>query len=263
MVSQIGSAASSSMQFIPEIFQKLGAADVDGKSGLSKSELSTINAGTNAEDTSFLETLSEKFDELDTNKDGQLSAEEIATAMPQEPMGAPPGFELEASKETQAIGASEAEKSSTEELLEKIKEALVNSFADSYAKNDSDEDAKTISSLLESANTDGIEGLSLDELKAAGESGSSGNSKIIQKLMDNFSAYDADGDGQLSKKEMLAALPKQFSRQEMAEMSESKNVLGAIGSALEKSSGAMVQKLINSYQNGDLSKLASTLNFAI
>jgi len=58
--------------------------------------------------------------------------------------------------------------------------------------------AKDKASKLRDADTDGSGGLSFDEAEAAG----------MQRLLDHFDQVDADGDGEVTPKELRAAMPK-------------------------------------------------------
>lgn len=59
--------------------------DKDGVEGLSKDELSSINTNDKNGTANLIDNLIENFDALDTNQDGQLSAEEIQAEKPEEP----------------------------------------------------------------------------------------------------------------------------------------------------------------------------------
>lgn len=273
MLSSIENDASDSIkQMMAQMFQKIGAADTDGKAGISKIELSSVNAGDDVGGAAFLKSLNEKFDELDADADGQLSAKEIASSMPpSEPMGPPPGLEIDSEEtgktlETSAAKSSDdiKQKETNENLMDKIIEAFVNSFTDSYKKKDAGDDSeKAIASLTASANTDGKAGLSLDELASADTSKNGKMSGLVKDLIDNFTTYDKDGDGQLSQSEIKEAMPKQFSKQEMAAMLDQKDKYESFGSLLGSASGKFVQQLLDSYKNGNLSNLASTVSLAL
>jgi len=58
--------------------QKLFACDKDGKTGLSKAELDKFLSGS-GEVPEFAKKLAEKFSEVDKNKDGQVSKEELGS----------------------------------------------------------------------------------------------------------------------------------------------------------------------------------------
>lgn len=252
MVSSINAAESSIQQLMLQMYQKMSAADTDGIAGLSKEELSSIDVGNDVGGAGFLQSLTAQFDKIDANGDGQLSAEEIAFAKPsKEPLGPPPGLELT------STGSSE----STDNIMEKILKKLSEKFTDSYKKAESGDKspANAIASLCAKADTDGVKGLSLDELSAVDTSKDTRQAGFINNLIENFKSIDTDGDGQLSQSELQNAIPKQFSKQEMAAMN---NSFGSFG-GLSNLSGNLVQKLLNSYQNGDLSKLVSSLSVAI
>lgn len=91
-----------------QMYQKLNAANTDGVSGLSKKELSSVNPGDDVGGAAFLKSLTEQFDALDKNQNGQLSAQEI---FPSEnlngQMGPPPGLDL-SSKAGNSFNLNEA-----------------------------------------------------------------------------------------------------------------------------------------------------------
>lgn len=78
-----------------QMYQKLNAANTDGVSGLSKKELSSINPGDDVGGAAFLKSLTEQFEALDKNQNGQLSAQEIFPPnVLNGQMGMPPGLDL-------------------------------------------------------------------------------------------------------------------------------------------------------------------------
>lgn len=86
MVSDINSTADDSIQLMmAHMYQKLNKADTDGTAGLSKSELSSIDAD-NKTGAAFLKSLQEQFDALDKDGDKQLSSNEIASLKPNNPL---------------------------------------------------------------------------------------------------------------------------------------------------------------------------------
>lgn len=256
MVSSIGSSDDfSTQQLYATLFKKLGAADTDGTKGLSKTELSTIDFEGNVEGSAFLKSLNEQFEDLDTDKNGQLSADEISMVSSSDNFGPPPGLELESSEDST---------SNNLDTIKKIKEASTEAFLGSYA--DSDDEASKVESLISSADADNSKGLTADELSAAQVKSGSGKSDFISDLAKNFGKYDANGDGELSKSELMAAMPKgQFSQQEqkaMIENNHKNSFLSDLGGSFEGAS-SLVQKLINSYKSGQLQQIASSLNIAI
>lgn len=81
MVSNVNSAdLSNANNIISEMYKKIKAADTDGINGLSKKELASIDTG-NSIGSAFLEALSEQFDKLDADKNGQLSQSDLETAI--------------------------------------------------------------------------------------------------------------------------------------------------------------------------------------
>lgn len=245
MVSTIGSAASDSVQMMmAQMFQKMQSADTDGVKGLSKSELSSIDSSNDAGGTAFLKSLSSQFNELDADGNGQLSQSEIASAKP--PEGGP--------------DQSGNLKSKIEDLLEKLLQealqAMANSTTDVTSTASASSDSKTseVKPLdLSKADTDGTEGLSLSELKSVDTSSDSKAANFVNDLVNNFDSIDSNGDGQLSKDEVKAAMPPPPPPM-MADNSSNylNNSLGNLGDSFSKLSSSFIQKLISTYQSGSL-----------
>lgn len=96
MTAGIQSTDTDNLQLMmAQMYQKLNAANTDGISGLSKKELSSINPGEDVGGATFLKSLTEQFDALDKDANGELSAQEI---FPSDnlsgQMGPPPGLDL-------------------------------------------------------------------------------------------------------------------------------------------------------------------------
>ena len=76
-------------------------ADTDGVSGLSKDELKSISAEKNTDAAAFLKSLNEQFDKIDSDSNGQLSAEELTNSpivkSVLSQMGPPAGMIIESS----------------------------------------------------------------------------------------------------------------------------------------------------------------------
>ena len=92
MVSEINDNVMQLMML--RMQSKMQQADTDGLSGLSKAELASVDTGANLDAEAFLKTLTEKFDTIDKNQDGQLSTDEILKSTLQQPLGPPPGLFL-------------------------------------------------------------------------------------------------------------------------------------------------------------------------
>lgn len=227
MVSTISNTATDNIQLMMQMFQKMKAADTDGTNGLSKSELSSIDSGSDTSGAAFLKSLTNQFDSLDADKNGQLSASEIATAKP--PEGGP-------------AARSNSSTDSIEQLLEKLlqeaMQAISNKFKNASTENDSNSVQKV---SLGSADTDGTKGLSLAEVSSLDTSKDTGKANFVNNLISNFKTLDTNSDGQLTQNELQAA------------KTTSQNELGsAIGKTLGNLSASFAQKLINSYQSASL-----------
>lgn len=296
MVSSIGSTSTDNIQqMMAQMYQKLGAADTDGTKGVSRDELSAIDSSGDVGGSAFLKSLSDQFDELDADASGELSINEIASAKSlKEPMGPPPGLTIGSSEDsegTDLLGSvdksaevggtqkadSTEEGTSAKDMIEELLQKLMASFAEGFSTSGSDEDkekaaatVKAIKDLSSLAEKDGIVGLSKDELSAVDTTDNKELSKLVSSLLSKFDGLDSSSDGQLSITEMKESLPnKQFSRQELSAMSENSSLTGEDSSSndLAKSfgdlTGKFVQKLINSYQDGGLSKMASSVGLTV
>lgn len=287
MVSSISSTATDSIQLMmAQMYQKIGAADTDGTAGLSKDELSSIDSSSDAGGTAFLQSLSDQFSQLDTDGNGELSSSEIALAKPPSsgPMGPPPGLDIGTTDDTSKTSSTTAsnstdstnstESSSTKDLIEQLFEKLMKALSDSFSKDSSEASANgstfenAISSLGSTANTDGTAGLSKSELAAVDTSKDPNESKLISDLVNKFNSLDKDGDGQLSQSEMQEILKgKQFSTQELASIakvnsSENSNS-SSLGNSFNDLTSSFVQKLLNSYRDGGLSTIASSVGLSV
>lgn len=297
MVSSINSADPNIMQLMAGMYQKMSAADTDGSGSLSKAELSSIASNDSADSSPFLKALVEKFDDIDSDGDGQLSAKEIGAIRPHGPLGPPPGLDLGDELSTKEIGsirphgpvnqesdsdsanvtnvqsASAAKSpdgvsstdptssnSSIEAMIEKVLNQLMEAVSKGAEKLADEINSKSNSSSVDklaSADTDGKAGLSVAELSSIDTSKDIGRANFIKNLTENFAKFDTNGDGQLSKDEIIASKStKNPTATGANSIASGLNALGGI-------SGAFAQKLINSYQNGGLSNLASSLNLAV
>lgn len=280
MVSSISSSESNIQQMMALMLQQMGSADTDGISGLSKTELSSVDAGGDIGGSAFLKSLTEQFDSLDTDGSGQLSSEEISKAMPPKgAMGPPPGLPIDSdgdsdltdAKKTGSANSSSATDTSSAgnslaDAIEQLISSLLESFSESFDKNSSSasNDAaaqEAVKSVTSAADSDGNGAVSLNELSSIK---SADISDLSNQLSRNFKTYDTNNDGELSAEEIKAAMQKpdkQFSMRELAAMS-SNDGSNAYGSLLGGSSSNFVQKLISGYQNSGLSNIASSISLA-
>lgn len=91
-MTAISSSADDNIQRMMSLM--FNSADTDRISGLSKAELSAIDTSGDVNGTEFINSLMDQFDQLDTDKNDQLSIKEIESAKPTEPMGPPPGLNI-------------------------------------------------------------------------------------------------------------------------------------------------------------------------
>lgn len=267
-------------QLMAEMYQKMSTADTDGVAGLSQSELSSISTTENSGDSAFLESLSKQFNQLDTDGNGQLSSSEIALARPSEPMGPPAGLDLEilpeetnSSDETddtysiQSAKTNETTNStdSFNDLISKLWESFLASFNEKNDDSDSDsgtDSDNALTSITKLADTNASNSISMEELFSIDTGNTSGNTDFINNLMNNFTSYDSDGNGELSQSELKAAtLTKDL--QQTSAITNSEEATNNITNSIRNLSSSFVQKLMDNYQNGNLSNLASSFNLNI
>jgi len=142
---------------------------------------------------------------------------------------------------------------------------LLENFAASFDKTDESEDAdelkEQIKSLVSEADTDENGGLSLDELSSVDTSNDSDKAEFVNDLISQFKSLDENGDGELSISEMQKlAKQKQFSAQELKEMSESFASSSTFGADSKNMSSAVKQQFLSIYQNCDLSDSTSSIS---
>lgn len=130
MVSGINNAAEDSIQLMAQMYQQLNKADTDGVSGLSKGELSSINTGNDVGKADFLKALQEQFDALDTDGNGQLTADEIAKLEPQKAAQMP--YDTNMASIEQSCKSLGDLASSAGESLGKLASTFVHKLMDSY-----------------------------------------------------------------------------------------------------------------------------------
>ncbi len=240
MISSISSTAQDSIQLMmQQMLGKISAADTDGTVGLSKDELSAIDSTGNVGTSTFLKSLSEQFDTLDADGNGQLTADEISAARPPEPMGPPPGLTISDNSDTS---------SSSSDLIQQLLESILDNLAESYGDESSESTAENkINSLTSSADADSNGSLSMSELSSINFDDNEGQTGFVKDLMTNFENYDTDSDGQLSSDEMLSAMPK-----EQTNLTDGANSLKSLASSF-------IEKLLDVYKNSDMQSKLSAL----
>ncbi len=189
MVSSIsGSSGLNAIQQLMFEFQKkMQSANTDGKTGLSKDELASINTGSDQGSANFLSVLTKNFDKLDTNGDGQLSQNEIQAARPAHKhhhMGPPPGMMMDslASSDTDGTsGLSKDELSSINTGTDKSKADFISNIIQNFDTLDTNKDGQ----------------VSLDELMP-GNTLSKSSSDYMLKLLSNYQDYQDDSDSDSS-----------------------------------------------------------------
>lgn len=242
MVSSTSTVSGGIEQLMLAMYQKMSAADTDGITGLSKDELSSIDTGNDVGGARFLKMLSNQFDKIDADGNGQLSSDEIAAARPHRGhMGPPPGLQLESSDSSDDTNST----GSIKDMVEKLFDKVLESMSDGIDKLSSTDSANMADSLTKSADKDNNNSLSASELSSIDTSNDSEKADIVSNLIKNFNKYDTNGDGQLSQSELKAAMPDS-------------ELAGDLKSSLSNLSN-YVQKFLDKYQSSDLSTWISKL----
>lgn len=261
MVSQVNGTSEDNIQMMmAQMLQKINSADTDGITGLSKSELSSIDTSGNQGGTSFLKSLENQFDKLDTDGDGELSSEEISKAIPKrEHMGPPPGLSLDASTSLTTSTTSTTSGTSDTSVSELFKEVMTSfekSFINNFGNNSPQSSSDKVSDIASAADTDKSGGVSLSELSSLNINNTS-EKGIVNDLVNNFKNYDTNGDGALSTTELSAAVSDKTG------LGGDIGANGAekLGNSLGRVSASFVQKLLNNYSNS-FPGLNSSLNIA-
>jgi len=255
MISSIYDADSGAVQLaMAAMYQKMNSANTDGISGLSKDELSSIDTSGDVGASAFLKSLTDQFDKLDADANGQLSEKEIAFKKLPEQMGPPPGMEISSSDTANSAN-------SLDDIIKKMLKQLEDGFDNATEKGASTAPASTdsVKSLLSgftAVDSDAIAGLSLDEISSVDTSNNSKKANFIKDLTTNFDKIDSDKNGQLSQSEIVTSASDYIDSSQNTRASN-------FGSSLGSFSGAFIQKLVSSYKDGGLSTLANSLNLAV
>lgn len=269
MVSSITSSTSTMtmQQLFADMKSKMSAADTDGTQGLSKQELSSIDTGGNAQESNFLKALSDNFDKLDANSDGQLSGSEIKAGRPHHHghMGPPPGMDIESSDSTDSTNSTDATNStdstnsnSTIGIMDSLIKQLIAALEKAEAgissqMHSNGNDSGTVASVDPTQQTSSASstttGVTKDDLASiASNDGHSGHG-FIKKLQENFDKIDTDGDGQLSKSEIKA-------------FADSASKTNNMSTKIANISEYFAKQLINTYQNNSTA-INSALSLAV
>lgn len=128
---------------------------------------------------------------------------------------------------------------------------------------------------MNAADTDGTVGLSIDELSSVDAGDDIGGSAFLKSLNEQFDTLDADGNGQLTSDEISSAKPPvgqmgpppwlsmESSNRQSSDSVTVDNWAESLGVSFSKLSNSLLDKLINSYKDGSLSNLLSSLDIAI
>lgn len=156
MVSSIsGNSGMIAMQqmMIAAMQKKMQEADTDGKQGLSKEEISSVEAINDKGGSHFLNALSQNFDKIDGDGDGQLSKDEIKAAEPSKPpMGPPPGMMMQGPPPS---GDAESALTETYDELDTNEDGEV-SIQERIAGQDAEKDSSQKTGLSETKSNSGL-----------------------------------------------------------------------------------------------------------
>lgn len=106
--------------------QQIRSNDTDGSTGLSKDELSSIETGEDEGKSNFIKKLTENFDKIDANGDGQITSDEVERGKPQGPPSGPPPSQ--ASTDSSGSDTSSTSSSSATSLLELFTKQCLSSY---------------------------------------------------------------------------------------------------------------------------------------
>lgn len=249
MLSSVGNNSSEQLM---TTYAKISKYDSDGTSGLSKSELSSyIEGNSNSDDNAFALSLSQEFDKLDTDRNGELSEEEASYS---EYDGSASNSSSSSNLTTESISGTASSDDNIKTQSQNLLTAYLKQYTKSYDKScDSDDDKKAIiKSLMGKYDTNGDGGLSIDELSSIDTSDSSPESQFADDLKTQFKSLDTNNDGLLSIQEMQKGLmKKQYSAHEISEMSQKLSDSDGNGTSLGTSNSSFVQGLLNKYKEND------------
>lgn len=148
MVSSVsGSDSNYLQQLMAQMMKNMSAADTDGSAGLSKTEISSIDTGNDKGGQGFIKALTANFDKIDTDANGQVTAEELGMARPPKPpMGPPPGLSIDDMFSTSDIdgtdGLSKDELSSIETGDDKGAANFIKNLTKDFDKLDTNNDGQ-------------------------------------------------------------------------------------------------------------------------
>lgn len=279
MVSGMYSIDPGSITQCFQLYNKMKSANTDGIEGWSKSELASINTGSNSANSDFLHALSENFDKLDSDGNGEITRDEITEGISSKLINSPDGTHLAPTKNINdadsptasdsADSTSDSKSTSTEllasieQLIEKMLQQAVNGLSGKYDAKSNDPtstqnqaSSTTAVTSTSSVDSSGKPGLSLAELSAIDTNNNPNNAGFVNDLINNFSKYDTDGDGKLSKSEMEA------SKLATSNAATSADQLNNTEISFNHLTGPLMSKLLSNYSNLNLSSLASTLSIA-
>lgn len=172
-----------------EMFNKINKADTDGTTGLSLEELSSVDTSKDVGGQAFIKSLTEQFEDLDSNSDGQLSKDEMAYAKPtQDKLGMPADINI----------AGTDTKSNSVDSYQELLNSLINSL---MSKLDTDGDgsisAEEMSAAIQKLSETSQKSTASENSVTNGELATSANDKsskettnladiFIQKLIDAY-----------------------------------------------------------------------------
>lgn len=207
MVSSISSSSSYIQQLMAEMMKNLASASTDKTSGVSQDELSSVSAGKDVGGANFLKTLSDNFDAIDTDGNGQLSSEEISSFNPTQKgqMGPPPGLvdELFSNDSDSSSGLTVDELSSLDATAKKG----LNNCVDNLVKN------------FDKLDTNGDGQLSADEIAASKPSGPPPNANQTAAAADSSDSSDAVGSFAKQIADFLSKQLKEVYKDSLASLS--------------------------------------------
>jgi len=159
LVTSISSSNSSQIQeLMAEMRKKMSDANTDGTDGLSKDELSSVDAGDDVGGANFLSSLQKNFDKIDSDSDGQLTDGEIEAAKPKgPPMGPPAGMFIEdmISYDTDSTTGLSKDELSAISSDDEGESNFISNLTNDFDKIDTNSDGQLAQDEIEAAKPDG------------------------------------------------------------------------------------------------------------
>lgn len=131
----------------------------------------------------------------------------------------------------------------------------------SISSTDSNNIKQTIAEMylkMKAADTDGVKGLSRQELASIDTGGTAAGSAFLHALQEQFDKLDADKNGQISENDMKITVLNQLSSQGATSINSNIGNSNNLGGMLGSFSKSLAKNLLSNYKGNDLTGLASS-----